>query len=134
MAIATAITPEVTPEEVGLDSARLERIGRHLRRYVDAGSHPGFLTVVARGGRVAYVDAIGHRDVAAGLPVETDTIWRIYSMTKPIASVAAMMLVEEGALALTDPVEKHIPAFGNARVYRTGPVVAPVTAPASEQM
>jgi CubicO group peptidase (beta-lactamase class C family) len=134
MAIATAITPEVSPEEVGLDSGRLERLGRHLRRYADRGTHPGMLTVVSRGGRIAYVDTIGHRDVAAGLPVETDTIWRIYSMTKPITSVAAMMLVEEGVLSLSDPVEKFIPSFGSLRVYHSGPAVAPVTVPATGPM
>ncbi|MBO0683432.1 MAG: beta-lactamase family protein [Candidatus Dormibacteraeota bacterium] len=130
----TAIRPEVSPEEVGLDSRRLERLSRHLRKYVDEGRRPGTLTVISRGGRIAYVDAIGHRDLEHGLPVETDTIWRIYSMTKPVTSVAAMMLVEEGALSLSDPVEKFIPSFANTRVYRTGPAVAPITAPASEQM
>jgi CubicO group peptidase (beta-lactamase class C family) len=134
MATMTAIRPEVTPAEVGLDAGRLQRLRRHLLRYVDAGTHAGMLTVISRGGRIAHVDAIGHRDVEAGLPVETDTIWRIYSMTKPITSVAAMMLVEEGAISLSDPVEKFIPSFANARVYRTGPMVAPITAPATEQM
>jgi CubicO group peptidase (beta-lactamase class C family) len=132
MATMTAIRPEVSPEEAGLDAARLERLRRHLQRYVDEGRRPGTLTVISRGGRIAYVDAIGHRDVSQGLPVEADTIWRIYSMTKPVTSVAAMMLVEEGRLSLDDPVEKFIPSFAGGRVYRTGPAVAPITAPAAE--
>ena len=76
----------------------------------------------------------GQRDAEAGLPVEPDTIWRIYSMTKPITSVAAMMLYEEGALSLFDPVAKFIPSFEDLRVYRHGMAAAPVTARAAEPM
>jgi CubicO group peptidase (beta-lactamase class C family) len=76
----------------------------------------------------------GQRDEAAGLPIEPDTIWRIYSMTKPITSVAAMMLYEEGALSLFDPVAKYIPVFEHALVYRSGSVATMVSAPASQSM
>jgi len=88
---------EVDPAEVGLDPDRLERIGRHFRGYVDDGRLPGWLITVNRRGRLAYVASHGSRDREAGLPVETGTLWRIYSMTKPITAVAAMMLFEEGA-------------------------------------
>jgi CubicO group peptidase (beta-lactamase class C family) len=72
------------------------------------------------------------RDLDAGLPVTDDTIWRIYSMTKPITSVAAMMLYEEGALELTDPVARFIPSFAGVRVYSSGPALNPWTVPATE--
>jgi CubicO group peptidase (beta-lactamase class C family) len=130
----TALDQEVTPEEAGLDPVRLQRLERHLQRYVDAERRMGTVIAITRGGKVAYVNTIGHRDVAAGLPAETDTIWRIYSMTKPITSVAALMLHEEGALSLTDPVAKHIPAFADARIYRFGPAAAPLTVPAQRPM
>jgi CubicO group peptidase (beta-lactamase class C family) len=134
MATTVAMTPEVEPQEVGFDPRRLERLDRYLEGFVDNGRARGWLLVVTRGGKVAHVSSRGDRDSEAGLPVETDTIWRIYSMTKPITSIAAMMLYEEGALALTDPVAKFIPAFADVRVYRKGAAAAPVTAPAAEQM
>jgi CubicO group peptidase (beta-lactamase class C family) len=121
------LRPDATPEEIGLDSRRLARWEQVLDAHVARGAYPGTLTVISRGGRVGYVRAAGARDAEAGLPVEADTIWRIYSMTKPITSVAAMMLCEEGALALSDPVAKFIPAFADTRVYSTGPARAPVT-------
>ena len=76
---------------IGFDVARLERIGEHFGRYVDDGRLPGFLVQVARDGEVAYSASAGRRDMEADLPVERDTLWRIYSMTKPITSVAAML-------------------------------------------
>ncbi|HSZ49187.1 MAG TPA: serine hydrolase domain-containing protein, partial [Streptosporangiaceae bacterium] len=108
---------EVDPAEVGFDAARLERIDKHFAGYVDRGKLPGWLITVSRHGKLAHVSTYGHRDVAAGLPVEPDTAWRIYSMTKPVTSVAAMMLFEEGGFQLTDPVSKYIPAFADARVF-----------------
>jgi CubicO group peptidase (beta-lactamase class C family) len=125
---------EADPAEVGFDKARLERIDRHFARYVDTGRLPGWLITVSRHGKLAHVAACGHRDVEAGLPVEPDTLWRIYSMTKPVTSVAAMMLYEEGAFRLTDPVSRFIPSFGEARVfiggsdlsYQTEPVTEPI--------
>ncbi len=111
---------ETGPEEAGLDAAALERLDRHLARLVDTGKLPGFLVALARGGRVAHLTAYGARDVAAGLPVESDTLWRIYSMTKPVTAVGALMLVEEGLLSLDDPVGRHLPAFAEPRVYAGG--------------
>ena len=123
---------EVDPAEVGLDPARLRRIDRHFARYVDDGRLPGWLVAVSRQGRLAHVSCYGSRDIEAGLPVEADTLWRIYSMTKPITSVAAMMLYEEGAFELSDPVSTFIPAFADVRVYTGGSDQRPVTVPATE--
>jgi CubicO group peptidase (beta-lactamase class C family) len=123
---------EVAPEEVGFDPDRLERIERHFRAYVDDGRLAGWLAVVTRHGQVAHVSSCGHRDREAELPVERDTLWRIYSMTKPITSVAAMMLYEQGAFELKDPVHRYIGSFRNQRVYRSGSSQAPVTVPSTE--
>jgi CubicO group peptidase (beta-lactamase class C family) len=123
---------EVDPGEVGFDAERLGRIERHFGRYVDDGLLPGWLIVVSRGGNIVHLSTYGQRDMEAGLPVETDTIFRIYSMTKAITSVAAMMLYEEGAFELKDPISKFIPSFGDVRVYRSGSAMNPVTEPASE--
>ena len=110
---------EIDPAEVGLDAQRLRRIDAGFVRYVDEGKLAGWLVTVSRHGKLAHVAAYGQRDKEAGLPVEADTVWRIYSMTKPITSVAAMMLYEEGAFELTDPVSKFIPSFaGRPRVLR----------------
>jgi CubicO group peptidase (beta-lactamase class C family) len=125
---------DVDPAEVGFDAGRLARIDAHFRRYVDDGRLPGWSIAVARRGRVAHVAHYGDRDVEAGLPVEPDTVWRIFSMTKPITSVAALMLYEEGALALTDPVSRFIPSFAEQRVYRSGSALAPATDPVTEPM
>lgn len=123
---------DAEPAEVGFDAGRLARLDRHYRRYVDDGLLPGWTVVVTRHGRVAHVTHHGHRDVEAGLPVTADTLWRIYSMTKPITSVAAMMLYEQGELELTDPIARWIPAFRDVRVYRAGPATGPATTPATE--
>jgi CubicO group peptidase (beta-lactamase class C family) len=128
----TGLKAEVDPAEVGLDPDRLTRIGAHFARYVDDGRLPGWLITVSRHGRLAHVASYGARDIEAGLPVETDTLWRIYSMTKPITSVAAMMLYEEGAFELTDPVSDFIPSFGGVRVYAGGSDLRQVTVPAAE--
>src|SRR6185436_10559135 len=85
-----------------------------------------------RHGHLAHVARCGSRDVEAGLPVTDDTLWRIYSMTKPVTSVAAMMLYEQGALELTDPISRWIPSFADARVYAAGPATAAATVPATE--
>jgi CubicO group peptidase (beta-lactamase class C family) len=129
---AMSLDVEVEPAEAGFDAQRLERIDRHFGRYVDDGRLPGWLAVVARDGRVVHVGKSGMRDMARGLPVELDTVWRIYSMTKPVTSVAAMMLYEEAAFELKDPVAKFIPAFRDARVWAGGTQLKPETRPALE--
>jgi CubicO group peptidase (beta-lactamase class C family) len=126
------LTVEVDAAEVGLDSERLKRIDAHFARYVDDGRLAGWLLTVRRHGRLAHVARAGSRDLEAGLPVTDDTVWRIYSMTKPITSVAAMLLYEEGKLALTDPVSAFIPSFGDVRVYAGGSDLRQVTVPAVE--
>ena len=123
---------EQDPRTLGFDPERLERIDRHFDRYVQDGRLPGWMAIVTRNGRVAHFGASGQRDLEAGTPVEPQTLWRIYSMTKPITSVAAMMLWEEGAFELKDPVAKLIPAFAGSRVYRGGSDQKPVTEPQSE--
>ncbi|MEU6223582.1 serine hydrolase domain-containing protein [Streptomyces sp. NPDC047042] len=111
---------EVEPGEVGLDAKALDRLDQHFAHVVDEGRLPGFLVSVARAGRVAHLTTYGLRDLAAGLPVESDTLWRIYSMSKPITSVAALTLLEEGRLSLTDPVSRFLPEFADRRVYVSG--------------
>jgi CubicO group peptidase (beta-lactamase class C family) len=128
----TELKAEADPAEVGLDPGRLDRLDRHYRRYVDDGRLPGWLITVSRHGRLAHVSCYGSRDVEAGLPVETSTLWRIFSMTKPVTSVAAMMLYEEGAFELTDLVSAFIPSFSDVRVYAGGPDANPLTVPATE--
>jgi CubicO group peptidase (beta-lactamase class C family) len=123
---------EADAAEVGFDPARLERIDRLFTRYVDDGRLPGWLITVSRHGKLAHVSACGSRDLEEGLPVETDTMWRIFSMTKPITSVAAMILYEEGGFELNDPVSRYIPAFASQRVYTGGSDIRPVTVPATE--
>src|SRR6266487_4002470 len=128
----TVLKPEVDAAEVGLDRTRLERLDRHFARYVDDGRLPGWLITVTRYGRLAHVSRCGSRDIEAGLEVEPDTLWRIYSMTKPVTSVAAMMLYEEGAFELTDPVSTFIPSFADVRVYAGGSDQRQVTVPVTE--
>ena len=130
----TDIAIEVEPGEVGLDAGRLERIDAHFRRFVDDGRLPGWLLAVSRHGRVAHLSTHGHANREAGLPVEADTLFRIYSMTKPITSVAVMMLYEEGAFELKDQVKWYLPAFGSTRVFRSGSSTKPVTEPVTEPM
>jgi CubicO group peptidase (beta-lactamase class C family) len=128
------IKVDAEPGEVGFDADRLARIDRYYRRYVDDGLLAGLTVAVTRHGRVAHLSHHGRRDVEADLPVTDDTLWRIYSMTKPITSVAAMMLYEQGALELTDPVSRWIPSFADTRVYRAGPAGGAATVPATEPM
>src|SRR3954464_11847835 len=125
---------EVEADEVGFAPDRLQRIDRHFAKYVDDGRLPGWLIVVSRGGNIAHLSTYGQRDIEADQPVQVDTLWRIFSMTKPITSVAAMMLYEEGAFELKDPVSKFIPSFADVKVYRSGSQVNPVLEPASEPM
>jgi CubicO group peptidase (beta-lactamase class C family) len=125
---------EVEAGQVGFDAERLGRIDRHFASYVDDGRLPGWLVLVARHGRVAHLATYGRRDLEAGLPVEADTRFRIYSMTKPVTAVAAMQLYEEGAFALKDPVAEFLPAYADLRVYHDGPAPDPVTVPATRPL
>ncbi len=120
------------PAQLGMDPDRLTRIDNHFQRYVDDGRLAGYQLTVSRRGEVAHLSSVGLADVEAGRAVETDTLWRIYSMTKPITSVAAMMLYEQGAFELTDPISRWLPEFSSPRVYTGGPAAKPVTVPATE--
>lgn len=132
--MSTQLQVQVEPESVGMSSDRLARIDHHFRRYVDDGLLPGWQVVVARRGHVVHHSVHGHRDTEQALPVQTDTIWRIYSMTKPITAVLALQLWEEGAFELNDPVAKYIPSFGHTKVWRAGSVTSPVLDPMTEPM
>ena len=109
--------PMAVPEEVGVSAERLERIRPVMQNYVDDGRIPGFLTIVARHGKIVHFETIGRRDIENNKPIEADTIFRIHSMSKPITSVAVMMLYEEGHFQLDTPVSKFIPEFENMKVY-----------------
>jgi len=100
-----------SPGDVGLSAERLERLSAALEKYVDDGQVAGSVTLVARRGRIAYFEAFGARDREANAPMQTDAIFRIASQSKAVVSVAAMTLVEEGKLLLTDPVGKYLPEF-----------------------
>ncbi|MEU1964050.1 CubicO group peptidase, beta-lactamase class C family [Micromonospora sediminicola] len=128
--MSVAVSTE--PDRVGFDPARLARIDQHFARYVDDGRLAGWQIVVTRRGEIAHSATYGLRDREAGTPVEADTLWRIYSMTKPITSVAAMMLWEEGRFELNDPVSRWLPEFADVRVYDKGSVLKPYTVPATE--
>ncbi|MBV8119651.1 MAG: beta-lactamase family protein [Alphaproteobacteria bacterium] len=109
------------PETVGMSSARLARLDEVMkRRYVDAGYLPGMLTHVYRKGHLVHTGMCGYMDIERGKPMREETIFRIYSMSKPITAVALMMLVEEGAIGLDDAVHSHIPSWSNLGVYATG--------------
>ena len=106
----------VKPEQVGCSSERLKRIGMVMQRYVDENKIAGILAMAARRGQVAYSQCFGMMDIEANKPMQFDTLFRIYSMTKPITSVAVMMLFEEGHFQLADPVSRFIPDFEDAKV------------------
>jgi CubicO group peptidase (beta-lactamase class C family) len=111
----------VSPESVGLDSGQLARVSEHLGKcYVEPGKLPGCITLVARGGKPCFLDVQGYRDVARGTPMTEDSILRIYSMSKPITSLALMTLHERGLFSLDDPVHRFIPAWRDLRVWRAG--------------
>jgi CubicO group peptidase (beta-lactamase class C family) len=106
----------VKPESVGLSAKRLERLTGMLKADVEKGRIPGAVMLIERRGKVAYFESFGMRDKAKAAPMTKDAIFRIYSMTKPFTSVAAMMLVEEGRLVLSDPVSKYLPPLGKLEV------------------
>ena len=112
--------PLVAPEQVGLSAQRLARIGTWMKGWVDSGKLPGVTVCVMRKGQLAFAETYGKMDVERNKPVRPDTIFRIYSMTKPLTSTAIMMLYEEGRFQLDDPISKFVPAFANQRVFVGG--------------
>jgi CubicO group peptidase (beta-lactamase class C family) len=134
MTDATVPLTPAAPEEIGLSSDRLARLGRVLRDEAARGRVPGGVALVARCGRIGYLDSFGRRDPDSDAPMTADAIFRIYSMTKPIASVAAMMLWEEGKFLLSDPIGKYLPALADLTVgvvegheLKRVPLARPVT-------
>jgi CubicO group peptidase (beta-lactamase class C family) len=117
----------------GIDTARLGRLRLHFDRYVEDGRLPGWLAVVHRDAET-HIERGGCRDIEAEAPVEEDTLWRIYSMTKPITTVAAMMLWEEGHFELKDPISRWLPEFAEVRVFRGGAMAKVVTEPVLEPL
>ncbi|MFG1775935.1 serine hydrolase domain-containing protein [Micromonospora sp. NPDC049048] len=127
-----SVARSIDPDQIGFDPARLARIDEHFGRYVDDGRLAGWQVLVTRRGEIAHSSTYGLRDVEAGRPVEADTLWRIYSMTKPVTSVAAMILWEEGRFELTDEISRWLPEFADLRVYSKGTALKPYTVPAVE--
>src|SRR5690349_16383196 len=107
---------QAPPEQVGVSKEKLGRIHDALKENIADGKLAGTVVLVARKGKLIYADAAGFQDKDEGKPMALDSIFRIYSMTKPLVSVAAMMLVEDGKIELTDPVSKFLPAFKSQQV------------------
>jgi CubicO group peptidase (beta-lactamase class C family) len=126
--------PLVPPEQVGLSAARLARVSQWMKGWVDSGRLPGMITCVMRKGELAFAETYGKADVERNKPMRPDTIFRIYSMTKPLTSTAVMMLYEEGRFQLDDPISKFIPAFANPRVYSGGSRGKIETVPAEREI
>lgn len=111
----------ITPESVGMDSMQLARVSEHLtKRYIEPRKISGSITLVARGGKACYLDVQGHRDLERGTVMAEDSIVRIYSMSKPITSLAMMTLLEKGLFSLDDPVHRFIPSWRNLGVWTAG--------------
>jgi CubicO group peptidase (beta-lactamase class C family) len=108
--------PQAKPETLGLSSVRLQRLSDAFKRDIDKGTTPGVTVMVARRGQIAWFDALGKQAPGGSMPMAQNSIFRIFSMTKPIVSVGIMMLLEEGHLLLTDPVAKYIPEFADQKV------------------
>ena len=128
----SALKIEIDPAAAGFCPERLARIDRHFEGYVEQKKLAGWHIALSRRGQLVHSSTTGHRDIAADLPFTDDTLVRMFSMTKPITSVAAMMLYEEGLLELKSPISKWLPEFADTRVYRSGSHVAPVTDPLVE--
>jgi CubicO group peptidase (beta-lactamase class C family) len=126
--------PLSTPEKEGFSSSRLARLHQSLEQSVLDNKPPGAVSMIVRNGRIVDWRAFGRRDVEAGLPMEKDTIFLVYSMTKPVTSVAVMMLVEEGKLSLSDRVDQFIPEFKDLKVYKGGTPERPDLAPPERPM
>ena len=108
--------PTAKPEDVGMSSVRLKNIKASLQAEVDKGNIPGAVVMINRKGKLVYSEAVGYQEKSSNKPMSKDSIFRIYSMTKPLASVAAMILVEEGKMQLADPISKFMPEFANMQV------------------
>ena len=112
----------VDPEDVGLSTSRLTRITDHVHGYVDEGKFVGTDVLIARAGKIAYRDTYGLADREAGSVLAEDNIFRFFSMSKPVTSIALMQLYEQGKFLLRDPIERYIPSFRNMSVFVSGSV------------
>lgn len=121
--------PIAKPEDLGMSSAKLAQVDAKVKELIAAKRLAGGSVMVTRKGKVVYDKVFGLRDIESKKPIEKDTIYRIYSMTKAITSAAAMILVDEGKLSIDDPIAKHIPSFKNAKVWKNGKAVAPKNPP-----
>ena len=126
--------PLVAPEQVGLSAARLDRVRKWMHGWVDSGKLAGMVACVMRKGELAFAEVAGLSDVARNKSMRPDTIFRIYSMTKPLTSTAIMMLYEEGRFQLDDPISRFIPAFANPRVMVGGSRGKIETVPAEREI
>ena len=115
-----AALPQAQPRDVGLCPERTQRLMDVLRREVASGRLPGAVAMVARRGQLALFEAVGEQAPGTGTPMQTDSIFRIYSMTKPIVSVAVMMLMERGQLLLSDPVSRWLPEYAKQQDLHCG--------------
>jgi CubicO group peptidase (beta-lactamase class C family) len=118
----------------GFDDDRLAHLDAFLANYVDRGLLPGFQVAITRHGERVHFTSFGQRDVEASRPVTDDTIWRLFSMTKPITAVTALRLWERGELLLNDPVATYVPSFADLRVWRGGSTIRPELEPVTEPM
>jgi len=109
--------PRATPESVGLSSAGLASVTERLQAHIDEGHIAGVVAAVLRDGQLVYLESLGQRDLASSSPMEEDALFRIYSMTRPVTSLAAMILWEEGRLELDDPISRYLPEFTDQRVF-----------------
>jgi CubicO group peptidase (beta-lactamase class C family) len=120
LASAQVGLPIAEPEDVGMSSERLARIGPAMQAYIDRGEVAGTVTLVARRGRIVWVDARGYADREAGTPLEVDSLFRLASQTKPVTAVAAMILLEQGRFRLDDPIAKYLPEYADMKVAVVG--------------
>src|SRR5439155_26668673 len=126
---AQAQLPVTSPAHAGFDPARLEVLHATTKRFVDEGQHPGVITLLARNGKLVDFQTCGYRDLEKKLPMERDTICRVYSMSKIITSVGTLVLFEEGRFNLDDPVSKYLPELKDMKVMTGGTADAPQLEP-----
>jgi CubicO group peptidase (beta-lactamase class C family) len=134
VAIQAAELPIVDPEQAGFSSDRLQKITEFTQRRVDEGKHAGFVTMVARHGKIVHFEAVGHYGVDNDKPMDKDALFRIFSMTKPVTAVAMMMLYEEDKFQMHDPVSKYLPELANLKLYRNGAITEETFSPTIEQL
>jgi len=127
--IARAQLPSSSPSRAGFDPARLDVLHATAKRFVDEGQHAGLITLLARDGKIADIQTLGYRDLEKKLPMERNTICRIYSMSKIITSVGVLILMEDGRFNLDDPVSNYVPEMKDLKVLTGGTAEAPTLEP-----